>query len=119
MDQSCPVVHISRRPQARLQTAKLNCEQIPKIGSGKKFWRNILFFKLLHNKVRYGRSSVSCLWAKTACETSGAGLDPPIDLFHNYSNPAVFLYLAILYFLGKHHVMYSEYVVWSPRAQAM
>jgi hypothetical protein len=30
-------------------------EQIPKIGSGKKFWRNILFFKLSHNRVRYGR----------------------------------------------------------------
>jgi hypothetical protein len=25
MDQSCPVVHKSRRPQARLQTAKLFC----------------------------------------------------------------------------------------------
>jgi hypothetical protein len=23
--------------------------QIPEIGSGKKFWRNILFFKLSHN----------------------------------------------------------------------
>jgi hypothetical protein len=25
------------------------------------FWRNILFFKLSHNSVRYERSSVSCL----------------------------------------------------------
>jgi hypothetical protein len=29
------------------------------------------------------------------------------SLFHHYSDPAVFLYLAILYFLGKHHVMHS------------
>jgi hypothetical protein len=28
------------------------------------FWRNIQFFKLSHNRVRYGRYSVSCLWAK-------------------------------------------------------
>jgi hypothetical protein len=26
MDQSCPVIHKSRRPQARLQTAKLFCK---------------------------------------------------------------------------------------------
>jgi hypothetical protein len=31
MDQSCPVVHKSRRPQARLQTAKLFCNKcVPK-----------------------------------------------------------------------------------------
>jgi hypothetical protein len=33
----------------------------------KKFWRNILFFKLSHNKVRYGRSSVP-----VDCYTAGS-----------------------------------------------
>jgi hypothetical protein len=32
-----------------------------KIVKGKKFWRNILFFKLSHNRVRYRQSIVDCL----------------------------------------------------------
>jgi hypothetical protein len=34
MDQSCPVVHKSRRPQARLQTAKLFCNNCGDGGMG-------------------------------------------------------------------------------------
>jgi hypothetical protein len=46
-------------------------------------WRNILFFKLSHNKVRYWRSSVSCLWLPPRSSTYSKKYDlcPPSSTF--------------------------------------